>query len=54
MKIKVINIEKTQANHPRRALLTTLADTNNIPRRPSLSVSLVGKVTRQVRNSTLR
>ena len=51
MKIKPINIEKTQDNHSYRVLLTTLAHTRNVPYHPSLPVSFVRKVPRQVRNS---
>jgi hypothetical protein len=51
MKIKAINIEKTQNDHHHRVLSTTLADTNNIASRSSLAVPSVGKVHRQVRNS---
>jgi hypothetical protein len=43
MKIKTTNIKKTQDDHPHQALLT--------PRRSSLSVPLVRKVPRKVRNS---
>jgi hypothetical protein len=54
MKIKPINTEKTQGNHPRRVLLTTLAGTHNIPCHPSLSIARVCKVPRQVRTSSFQ
>ncbi len=48
-----MNMEKTQDNHFRPVLLTTVADMHNI-RRYSLSVQPVNKVARQVRSSSFQ
>jgi len=54
MKIKPINTQKTENDHAHQVLLTTLADTHNIPDRPPLSVPFACEVPRQVRNSSFQ
>ena len=52
--MKTVITEKTQGNHPHRVLLTTLADTHNMPCRPSPAATRVCTVPREVRDSSFQ